>query len=181
MESKPQPHPSHESMDVKWIQRLVQIMRSGEVTELELDEPSSGLHLRLKRGGEPTFQAAPVLAYPPPPAVLAPPVPAPPAPLFTDPASTVAAGAAGAPGKEARGEVFASPMVGTFYRAASPESDPFVGPGSTFRPDSTLCIIEAMKVMNEIKAELSGTILEVLVDNGTAVEFGQPLFTIKKS
>jgi acetyl-CoA carboxylase biotin carboxyl carrier protein len=70
-------------------------------------------------------------------------------------------------------------MVGTFYRAPAPDADPFVDVGDTIGPDTVVCIIEAMKVMNEIKAETSGTVLEVLVENGEPVEFGQPLFLLK--
>jgi acetyl-CoA carboxylase biotin carboxyl carrier protein len=77
------------------------------------------------------------------------------------------------------GKTINSPMVGTFYRAASPEAEPFARSGTRIAPEQTLCIIEAMKVMNEIKAEISGEILEVLVENGEPVEFGQPLFLVK--
>jgi acetyl-CoA carboxylase biotin carboxyl carrier protein len=76
-------------------------------------------------------------------------------------------------------EHFTSPMVGTFYRAPSPESEPFVQSGDKVGPETTLCIIEAMKVMNEIKAERNAEIIEVLVENGAPIEFGQPLFLIK--
>lgn len=76
------------------------------------------------------------------------------------------------------GKPFPSPLVGTFYRAASPEAEPFVGVGSQVGPETVLCIIEAMKVMNEIKAEMRGTVVEVLVENGAPVEYGQPLFLI---
>jgi acetyl-CoA carboxylase biotin carboxyl carrier protein len=76
---------------------------------------------------------------------------------------------------------FCSPMVGTFYRASNPESAPYCVPGDRVQPETVVCIIEAMKVMNEIKAELSGEIVDVLVENGEAVEYGQPLFLIKKS
>ena len=76
---------------------------------------------------------------------------------------------------------FNSPIVGTFYTAPSPESAPYVTEGDKVKKDSILCIIEAMKVMNEIKAELSGEIIEVLVENGEAVEYGQPLFLIRTS
>jgi acetyl-CoA carboxylase biotin carboxyl carrier protein len=72
-------------------------------------------------------------------------------------------------------------MVGTFYRSASPDAEPFVKVGSRVNPDTVICIIEAMKVMNEIKAELSGEVLEVLAENGEPVEFGQPLFLVKKT
>ena len=72
-----------------------------------------------------------------------------------------------------------SPMVGTFYGSPSPENPPFVSPGQEVTPETVVCIIEAMKVMNEIKAEVSGTIVEVLAENGKSVEFGQPLFRLK--
>jgi acetyl-CoA carboxylase biotin carboxyl carrier protein len=84
------------------------------------------------------------------------------------------------PDAAASGDVIASPMVGTFYRSPSPDSDPFVTPGSRVSEDTVLCIIEAMKVMNEIRSEVEGEILEVLVENGEPVEFGQPLFLIQK-
>ncbi len=163
-------------MDVKWIQRLVQIMRGGEVVELELDDPRTGTHLVLKRQGQAPLAQPQLISYAPAPAPVA------------MQAGSPALAAVQAPAQESappvpaasKGEVFASPMVGTFYRSPSPEADAFVQPGSQFRPDTTLCIIEAMKVMNEIKAEQSGTILEVLIENGTAVEFGQPLFLVKK-
>jgi acetyl-CoA carboxylase biotin carboxyl carrier protein len=80
---------------------------------------------------------------------------------------------------EPQGEVFKSPMLGTFYRAASPEAEPFAKVGDKVTADKTLCIIEAMKVMNEIKAEREFEILDILVKNGEPVEFGQPLFSIK--
>jgi acetyl-CoA carboxylase biotin carboxyl carrier protein len=90
------------------------------------------------------------------------------------PASAAAAEPAAAPA----GRPFLSPMVGTFYRASSPEAEPFVSVGSEVKAETVLCIIEAMKVMNEIKAETTGRILEVLVENGEPVEFGQPLFLL---
>ncbi len=78
-----------------------------------------------------------------------------------------------------KGVTINSPMVGTFYRSASPEADPFVRVGMRIEVDRTLCIIEAMKVMNEIKAEIAGEVLDILVENGEPVEFGQPLFLVK--
>ena len=77
-------------------------------------------------------------------------------------------------------EQITSPMVGTFYRAPAPDADPFVDIGNTVNPDQTLCIIEAMKLMNEIKAEFKCKIVEILIENGHAVEFGQPLFKVEK-
>jgi acetyl-CoA carboxylase biotin carboxyl carrier protein len=156
-------------MQIRLIQRLVRLMQQGDVSELELEDTQAGVRVRLKRGAEVPAQGGPVVhvthgtaapmpvaAAPIAPAAEAPPVPA-----------TVAPGTP-----------FVSPMVGTFYRASSPEAEPFVGVGSMVNAETTLCVIEAMKVMNEIKAETSGRIAEILVDNGEPVEFGQPLFLI---
>lgn len=161
-------------MDVKLIQKLVKLMQDGEVFELELEDDKAGTRLRLKRGhGEAQAPALPLLhvmhgggmpmAAPAPAA-------APQAAPTAAPAEKPAA---------AKGVTINSPMVGTFYRASSPEAEPFVRVGTRVDLDKTLCIIEAMKVMNEIKAEISGEILELLVENGEPVEFGQPLFLVK--
>ena len=100
-----------------------------------------------------------------------------PAPVVAVPAGTAPAPAPSGPPPGTK--EFKSPMVGTFYRAASPDAEPFTAVGRSVKPESVICIIEAMKVMNEIKAECSGTVVEILVENGAAVEFGQPLFLIK--
>ena|SRR5690349_10834073 len=156
-------------MQFRLIQRLVALMQKGDVTELELEDTQAGLRVRLRRGQEAPPASSPVVHVT---HAGAGPVAA---PLVAAAASTAAEpAAAGAPAPA--GTPFPSPMVGTFYRASSPESEPFVQVGSSFGADSTLCIIEAMKVMNEIKAETSGRIVQVLVQNGEPVEFGQPLF-----
>jgi acetyl-CoA carboxylase biotin carboxyl carrier protein len=160
-------------MELKLIQRLVALMHRGELTELEIEDPASGLRVRLKRGAEaPPPAAGPVVhvTHGAAAALSAAPAGAPPA--------GEAPGAAHAPAAVA-GVPFVSPMVGTFYRAASPDAEPFVQVGQRVTPETVLCVIEAMKVMNEIKAELSGEILGVLVENGEPVEFGQPLFQVK--
>ncbi len=90
-----------------------------------------------------------------------------------------AAGPAAAPAEDAGLVPIRSPMVGTFYAASDPESKPYVGPGSEVGPESVVCIIEAMKVFNEIKAEMAGTIEKVMVQNAQPVEFGQPLFMVR--
>jgi acetyl-CoA carboxylase biotin carboxyl carrier protein len=162
-------------MELKLIQRLVRIMQDGEISDLELDDSKEGYRLRIQRGPRPPSAAAPVVhvtqagGAPAPALVAAAPIaPGPPAP---------AAAAGPPPGTKP----FTSPMVGTFYRAASPDAEPFVQVGKVVKPDTVLCIIEAMKVMNEIKAETSGQIVDVLAENGQAVEFGQPLFLIKSA
>jgi len=98
------------------------------------------------------------------------------------PAAPAPGGAPAAPAGPPPGtEVFKSPIVGTFYRASSPDAEPFASPGKAFAEGAVLCIIEAMKVMNEIRAEFRGEVVEVLAENGEPVEFGQPLFLIKRS
>jgi acetyl-CoA carboxylase biotin carboxyl carrier protein len=155
-------------MDLKLLQRLIKIMKRGELTELEIDEKETGVHLRLRRGSEA-----------PPPQVHV--VQSGPVGLQAAPATAPLLGAAPAsPGAPAAaGHTISSPMVGTFYRASSPDAEPFVSVGTRLKVESPLCIIEAMKVMNEIKSEVSGEVLEVLVENGEPVEFGQPLFLVQ--
>ena len=165
-------------MELKLIERLVRIMQRGEITDLEVDDSKAGLRLRIQRGPKPSTSNAPVvhvMQSGAAPAALAAPATssAPGAPPATEPAAP----AGPPPGTEP----FLSPMVGTFYRGPSAEAEPFAAVGKHVKPDSTLCIIEAMKVMNEIKAERNGVIVEVLVENGEPVEFGQPLFLIKKA
>lgn len=143
-------------------------MKRSEIAEFEYEE--EGLKLRLSSKGNEApqiIQAAPVAQAA--------------APLPTNPAPASAAESAGAAAAVAEEgiSIVKSPMVGTFYAAASPETPPFTKVGEKVGADSIVCIIEAMKVMNEIQAELSGTITEVLVENGEAVEFGQPLFKVK--
>lgn len=155
-------------MDLKLIQRLVALMARADLSLVDIDDPQSGLKVRLKRGYKPAAAQMPVVHVSGGGA---------PAPL-----AAVAAPAVAAPAAEAApapsGRPFKSPLVGTFYRAASPEAEPFASVGSQVGPETVLCIIEAMKVMNEIKAETSGRIVEVLVENGAPVEYGQPLFLI---
>jgi acetyl-CoA carboxylase biotin carboxyl carrier protein len=160
-------------MDLKLIQRLMAMMKRGGIAELDVEDPASGLKLRLRREEAPAPAPGPPLVH-----------------LFgggmlpqaaAAPAAALAEAAAPAPAAPAApaGKPFASPMVGTFYRSASPEAEPFVQVGTRVQPDTVLCIIEAMKVMNEIRAEVSGEIAAVLVENGEPVEFGQPLFLLR--
>lgn len=106
-------------------------------------------------------------------------------PVVHAPAAAPAAPAASAPSPAAEDDAsivyVTSPFVGTFYRSPAPDAEAFTDVGQTIRPGQTLCIIEAMKLMNEIESEVSGTVLEVLVPNGTSVEFGQKLFKVKKA
>ena len=146
------------------LERLIELMVQKDVVEVELED--AGTRWRVRR----TEPQAVTYAAPAPMAMPAMVVPA--------AAAAPGGGAAAAPA-EPQGEVFKSPMLGTFYRAASPEAEAFVKAGDRVTADRTLCIIEAMKVMNEIKAEREFEVLEVLVKNGEPVEFGQPLFLIR--
>ena len=157
-------------MDLKDIKQVIDLMKKAELTEFDLEK--DGFKLHLSRQGEAVapqiIQAAPIAA--PAPVAAAAPAAAAPAAANTTPA---------APVEEAGISLIKSPMVGTFYRAPSPESPVFAEIGAKVSAESVVCIIEAMKVMNEIQAEISGTITEVLVENGEAVEYGQPLFKVK--
>jgi acetyl-CoA carboxylase biotin carboxyl carrier protein len=141
-------------------------MKRAELTEFDLEKEGFKLHLsRKEKDAVPQIiQAAPVVAAPVAAAAAA---------------SEAKPAAASAPVEEKGIELIKSPMVGTFYRAPSPESPVFAEVGTKVTAESVVCIIEAMKVMNEIQSEISGTITEVLVENGDAIEFGQPLFKVK--
>lgn len=149
-------------MKVDEIKTIVELMAENDLTEFKIE--SEEYNLCIKRGGA----AAPVAVMPAPVVPVAAAAPAAPA------AAAAAPAAAPAPEK-----VIESPLVGTFYRSASPDSAPFVQVGSKVSEDTTVCIIEAMKVMNEVKAEKSGVIKEILVENGNPVEYGMPLFVIE--
>ncbi len=168
-------------MDLKIISRLVRIMARGDVSLLELDDPQSGLRVKLRRGPRESASEAPIVHVVP--GVGMSPAQASASGSAASAAEGVGAGG-GAGGETPSGppagtQTFKSPMVGTFYRSSSPDADPFVSAGSRVDPDSVLCIIEAMKVMNEVKAECSGEVVQVFVENGEPVEYGQPLFLIK--
>ena len=152
-------------MDLKDIKAIIDLMKKNSISEFELEKQE--FKIRLRRGGNiiaPTddvvFQtAAPALPLPLPAPSAAQALPA--API-------------------ASGDVeIKSPMIGTFYRAPSPESAPYVDVGAEVHPETVVCIIEAMKVMNEIKAEVHGVVTQILVENAKPVEFGQAMFKIK--
>ncbi len=154
-------------MDIAELKKLVKLMNENDLVELEIEEQGSTVRLRKApavQGFSPAALAAHAL-----PTVTA--IPSAPAPAPAAPATP-----SGPPPGTAE---IRSPIVGTFYRTPSPESPAYVNPGDRVRADSVVCIIEAMKVMNEIKAEISGEIVEILVENGEAVEFDQPLFRVK--
>ncbi|MGA2052802.1 MAG: acetyl-CoA carboxylase biotin carboxyl carrier protein [Opitutales bacterium] len=174
-------------MDIKEIKQVIDLMKRYELTEFELEEEAFKIRLRREPHGakpatigqsNPPFivetpaglgigvPAVPLSGRPSTPTPFPGHVPSPAAP---------AAPIADEPGVQ----IIKSPMVGTFYRSPTPDAKPFVEDGAAVTPETVVCIIEAMKVMNEIQAEIKGTIKEVLVENGKPVEYGQPLFKIK--
>ena len=153
------------STDLSIVKEVLDLMESHQLSEIEVS--MKGFHVRLaKGGGDKTIATVPVLAHHPAPA---------PAPHAAP--SPVPAGSA-----EEEGTVsIKSPMVGTLYRSAAPDADPFVSVGDHLTEDTVICIIEAMKVMNEIKAETEGEIVAFLVENGEPLEFGQPILLVRPS
>lgn len=152
-------------VEIKKLKQLIELMSEHGLTELDLRDQDG--QITLKRG--PSGILAPIAA--PAPAMMV----AAPAPATIPAASAAPASPTGEEGMKP----IASPMVGTFYAAPSPDAESFVRIGSRVSPDTVVCVIEAMKVFNEIKAEISGVIQKINVSNGQAVEFGQPLFLVK--
>ncbi|WP_369601077.1 acetyl-CoA carboxylase biotin carboxyl carrier protein [Hahella sp. SMD15-11] len=146
-------------MDIRKVKKLIELIEGSDISEIEIREGDDSV--RITRGGV---------------APMAPMVPV----AMPQPAAAQAAGeAAQAPAPvEPEGHIVRSPMVGTFYRAPSPDANPFVEVGQSVKPGDVLCIIEAMKMMNQIEADKAGTITQILVENGQPVEFDQPLFVI---
>jgi acetyl-CoA carboxylase biotin carboxyl carrier protein len=156
-------------LDIKEIKSIVDLMKRSSLTEFQLEEKDFKIRICRKSDEVQTIYQTTTPAPFPVPAAQPAPVPA---QQNTPPAEP-------APAEVDDSKLIKSPMVGTFYTSPSPESPTFVKPGDSVAEDTVVCIIEAMKVMNEIKAELKGTIAEVLVSNGDSVEYGQPLFRIK--
>ena len=155
-------------MELKDIKAIIDLMRKNDLSVFEMEK--DGFRLKLQKGaGEQTIFAAPSV-----PQVIA--VPA--APGAGAEAGPTTGAPPASPSSGASKEI-TSPMVGTFYRAATPEAPPFVDVGREVNEDTVVCIIEAMKVMNEIKAEVSGVIAEVVAENGKPVQFGQALFRVR--
>jgi acetyl-CoA carboxylase biotin carboxyl carrier protein len=152
-------------MDLRKLKTLIDLVSESNVSELEITEAEG--KVRIVKGGGAQPLAPSSLA--PSPALQS---------LGAAPVSSAPAAAAPAPQAPA-GHAVKSPMVGTFYRASAPGAKPFVEVGSQVKEGETVCIIEAMKILNEIEADKSGTITQILCENGQAVEFGQPLFTIE--
>ena len=152
-------------MDIRKIKKLIELVEESDITEIEIKEGEDSV--RINRGHSAAPMVAPMMM---PPAGYALP-PASPAPI---PAQAEAATAT-----EVASNAFTSPMVGTFYRSSSPGGKPFVEIGDSVSVGSTICIIEAMKILNQIEAETSGTVKAILVEDGQPVEFGQALLVIE--
>jgi acetyl-CoA carboxylase biotin carboxyl carrier protein len=147
------------------VEELAETLRRHDLSELSIE--NDGMKIQLKRGGAaPVVAAAPLMASAPVAAAAPAPAPAAPAPKAETSDGNVS--------------YLTSPFVGTFYRSPGPEAAPFVDVGTRFKKGQVLCIVEAMKLMNEIEAELDGTVVQVLVENGHPVEYGEPLFKIKQ-
>ena len=145
-------------MDLRKLKKLIDLVQESGIAELEITEGEE--KVKIVKGGGVSVSVAP-------PAAVAAPTPSEPRP---------AAGAEPEPGQE--GHVIKAPMVGTFYRTPSPDAKPFVEVGQAVKEGDTICIIEAMKLMNEIEADASGVVKAILVENGQPVEYGQPLFIL---
>jgi len=152
-------------MDLRKLKTLIELVESSGIAELEIQEGEE--RVRITRTVAPVAPPAPAAGPTQSIAAAAPAVPA---------AAPVAAGVEAAPAPD--GHVVKSPMVGTFYRAATPGAKPFVEVGDSVQEGQTLCIVEAMKLMNEIESDKSGVVTAILTENGQPVEFGQPLFVI---
>ena len=150
-------------MDIRKVKKLIELLEQSNINELEINEGDESV--RISRGGSSVTYAAPA------------PVPLAAAPAAAQPAASPEA-ADDSPSEELTGHPVKSPMVGTFYTAPAPGSPPFVSVGQKVAAGDVLCIIEAMKMMNQIEADKSGTIGAILVDDGEPVEFDQPLVTI---
>ena len=152
-------------MDIRKVKKLIELLEESGIDELEIREGEESVRIS-RHGKQPTYAQQPVYAQAPAPVAAA--------------AAPVAAAAAEAAPAAAKlnGTVVRSPMVGTFFRAASPTSANFVEVGQSVKKGDILCIVEAMKMMNHIEAESSGTIESILGENGQPVEYDQPLFTI---
>lgn len=158
-------------MDIRKIKKLIELLQESDLAEIEVQEGEESVRIsRVGKAVQTVFAAAPQ-------AVAAAPAPAPTAAS----ASTAAPAQAAAPGQPElpKGHVITSPIVGSFYRAPAPGAPPFVEVGQRVKAGDTLCVIEAMKMLNQIESDKDGVVSAILVENGQPVEYGQPLFAIE--
>jgi len=157
-------------VDIRKVKKLIELLEESGISEIEISEGEESVRIsRYPRPGTVSVQT-----------VAAPAVAAAPSPAATPAATNGDAGGAPAPAASARGQQVTAPMVGTFYSGPAPGAKPFVEVGSEVKPGDTLCVIEAMKMMNQIESEIAGRVVSVLVENGSPVEFGQALFIIEE-
>jgi acetyl-CoA carboxylase biotin carboxyl carrier protein len=149
-------------MDLRKLKKLIDLVQESGIAELEITEGEE--KVKIVKGGVVAISQAPLAALPPPAPAAEP--------------RSAAAPPAAEPAAGQEGHVLKAPMVGTFYRSSSPDAKPFVEVGQTVKEGQTICIIEAMKLMNEIEVDASGVVKAILVENGQPVEYGQPLFII---
>ncbi len=161
------------SVNMEELRELIGLLRENGLAELELE--NEGFHVRLRRDSAAPEPSGYVAAPPPAPV----PVPAAPAPAPVHAPTHPGTQATTAAAQDQDLHIIPSPIVGTFYRSPSPTADAFVKIGSNVEPESVVCIIEAMKLMNEIQAEATGEVVKIYVENGQPVEYGQPLFGIR--
>ncbi|AQG99603.1 acetyl-CoA carboxylase biotin carboxyl carrier protein [Caballeronia cordobensis] len=155
-------------MDLRKLKTLIDLVSESGISELEVTEGEG--KVRIVKNAAPVYMQAPQQ--------YAPQVQASAAPQFAATGEAGAPAAATPAASAPQGHIVTSPMVGSFYRAPSPGADPFIQVGDTVKEGQTICIIEAMKLLNEIEADKAGVVKEILVENGQAVEYGQPLFVI---
>jgi acetyl-CoA carboxylase biotin carboxyl carrier protein len=162
-------------MNQKELKELIDFLVEKDITEFELER--GDVKVRIKRGAEPVITpaaAAPSLVQMPTPADAARPAAAPPSPPTAAPSAAPAE-----PAEEAGLHIVKSPIVGTYYEAPSPGSPPFIKVGDEVAAGQVLCIVEAMKLMNEIESDVAGEVVKILVSNNQPIEYGQPLFAIR--
>ena len=159
-------------MDIRKVKKLIELLEESDIAEIEITEGEEAVRISRYPNSmpAPAMHAAPAAMHyaAPPPQVAPPAAAAAPANSPAEPAAV----------PESRGHKVLSPMVGTFYRSPSPEAEPFVKVGDTIQVGDTLCIVEAMKMMNQIEADVAGKVLSVEVESGEPIEFGQTLFVI---
>jgi acetyl-CoA carboxylase biotin carboxyl carrier protein len=154
-------------LDIRKVKKLIELLEESGIAEIEIKEGEEAVRISRMPTGQMITHLAPAMAAPAPAAAPA----AAPAPATSGPPA--------APARRANEHVVAAPMVGTFYAAATPGAKPFVEIGSEVKEGQVLCIIEAMKMMNQIESDKSGKITAIMATNGDPVEFGQPLFVIE--
>ena len=153
-------------MDIRKVKKLIELLEESGISEIEISEGEESV--RISRYPNPGTVSVQTVQHPP---MVAPPA---------APAPAVAEAVAAPPPPVARGQQVTAPMVGTFYSGPAPGAKPFVEIGTEVKPGDTLCVIEAMKMMNQIEAETAGRVVSILVENGSPVEFGQALFIIEE-